>query len=512
MLKSSSALGAWRAALAIVITILACIYSVSASAGERALQGKVSLPNSGAEEAQEAFLYGLTQLHNFQHDDAAAAFREAQQIDPGFAMAYWGEAMTYNYPVWADQDRDAAIEVLQRLAVTPQLRQAKAATQREKDYLHAIEILYGEGDKHQRDFAYSAEMARLYQIYPDDQELASFYALSILGTAHQGRDFAIYMRAAAVVQEVFRINPDHPGAAHYLIHSFDDPVHAPLGLRAALLYSEIAPNASHAQHMTSHIFLALGRWPDVVRANQRAIAVSNRARQESGRPQRNCGHYDSWLAYAYERNNNSAAAIEMIRNCHNEAKTTEPASPSIDVDTSALHSFLYMRARYLIDTQDWNGEIAALTIEIPDDLVPETVTWEFIEGLGAARRGELSEARRHLMNLNEAERAFRQYLDVADYDASRLEIARPGILMQQLEGLIRFTDGDQAGGIKLLQAAADAEALLPMAYGPPVIEQPSYELLATALLAAGETEQARRTYALADQRTPGRQISHQTIN
>jgi hypothetical protein len=496
----------------IVMMSLAGLCIGSGSAGERVVQGSVSLPNSGAATAQDAFLYGLAQLHNFQFDDAAAAFREAQQIDTGFAMAYWGEAMTYNHPLWAQQDRGAALAVLHRLGDTAEARQASAPTQREKDYLNAIEILYGEGDKHRRDNAYSAELGRLHEKYPDDQELAAFYALSILGTAHEGRDYAVYMRAAAIVQEVFRVNPEHPGAAHYLIHSFDDPVHAPLGLRAALSYSEIAPEAPHAQHMTSHIFLALGRWDDVVRANQRAVAEISRARQTSGQPPYHCGHYNIWLAYGYEQAGDATAAIDLLRNCRRDVQTIGAQEPSIDADNTALHSFIYMRSRYLIDSEDWNGEVAEWRVDIPDGFVPEQITWEFIEGLAAARRGDLAEARRRFANLNQATEDFAAYLGTTDYDASRLDKARPGILLQQLEGLMLFANGQKEAGMNKLQAAADAEAALPLHYGPPAIEQPGYELLGSALREAGQGDEARQAYVLAHDRTPGRRAARQGIN
>src|SRR4029079_3062127 len=123
------------------------------------------------------------------------------------------------------------------------------------------------------------------------------YALSLLGTAHHGRDFAIYMRAAAVLEEYFPEHPHHPGVLHYLIHCYDDSVHAPLGVRAARLYGAVAPDAGHALHMTSHIFVALGQWDDVIAANARAMAVVNAQRKAAGRGELRCGHYPSWLVY-----------------------------------------------------------------------------------------------------------------------------------------------------------------------------------------------------------------------
>jgi tetratricopeptide (TPR) repeat protein len=240
--------------------------------------GHTEFENSGAEAAQEPFLRGLLLLHSFEYEDAAEAFRAAQQADPGFALAYWGEAMTYNHPLWAQQDLDAARAALDRLAPTPEARRAKAPTERERAYVTAADALFGEGDKRARDHAFAEAMEHVHTAYPDDLDAAALYALSILGTSHDGRDVRTYMRAAAVAEEVFARNPDHPGAAHYLIHSYDDPIHAPLGVRAARAYSEIAPAAAHALHMPSHIFTALGLWDDVAHLNEASWAAADARR------------------------------------------------------------------------------------------------------------------------------------------------------------------------------------------------------------------------------------------
>src|SRR6185436_4532295 len=153
----------------------------------------------------------------------------AQRIDPSFVMAYWGEAMTKNHPVWMEQDLGGARRVLDRLGATATERAGKTKTDRERAYLHAVEVLYGTGDKRARDLAYLDEMRRLHSTYPNDLEATAFYGLALLGSAHDGRDDAIYTRAAAALEDAFKTHPDHPGLAHYLIHSYDDPSHARLG-------------------------------------------------------------------------------------------------------------------------------------------------------------------------------------------------------------------------------------------------------------------------------------------
>jgi tetratricopeptide (TPR) repeat protein len=266
--------------------VLAAGIAVCAAARAQNDSGLVAFANSGAKEAQSAFLHGLAQLHNFEYEDAAGDFRRAEAIDPGFAMAYWGEAMTYNHPVWNEWNGKAAREALERLGATPEERLAKAPTPREKDYLRAVEILLGEGQKQERDQRYAEAMERISRSYPDDVDAAAFYALALLGTGEGVRDERVYMQAAGILIPLFYKYPHHPGVAHYLIHACDDPVHAPLALPAARAYSRIAPGAPHAQHMTSHIYLALGMWNEVVTANEGAWPGFENCLRRKARPTR----------------------------------------------------------------------------------------------------------------------------------------------------------------------------------------------------------------------------------
>src|SRR5436853_6424044 len=301
------------------LAILALLVSFAVPASAQTEVGEVSFANSGSPAAQEPFLRGLALLHNFEYPDAAEQFRAAQKIDPDFAMAFWGEAMTFTHPVWMQQDLDAARAVLARLGATAEARLAKAKTERERDYLRTLEVLYGSGTKEERDFHYADAMAALHQRYPDDVDATAFYALSLLGTAHQGRDFATYMRSAALLEEVFPTHSRHPGVLHYLIHSYDDPIHAPLGVRAARLYGGVAPNAGHALHMTSHIFVALGLWDDVIAANERAMRVVNQHRGDHGQSHKTCGHYGSWLDYALLQEQRFDEAKQQLDACRQMA-------------------------------------------------------------------------------------------------------------------------------------------------------------------------------------------------
>ncbi|MEQ1764663.1 MAG: hypothetical protein ABL984_16155, partial [Pyrinomonadaceae bacterium] len=254
--------------------------------------GVIEFPNSGSPEVQKAFINGVLLLHSFEYDAARKSFVEAQQIDKDFALAYWGEAMTYDHPIWPENDRPGGLAALAKLAPTVAIRRERAKTDREKMYLDAVERLYGEGDTPARATAYSAAMEKLSRTFPDDLEAKAFYSLSVLGLTRITRNTENYMRAAAVAETIYQKNPLHPGALHYLIHAYDDPIHAPLGLRAARVYGTVARSASHAQHMPSHIFFALGMWDDSIRANTDSMKT---ARDSGG------GGYHAlhWLQHGY---------------------------------------------------------------------------------------------------------------------------------------------------------------------------------------------------------------------
>ncbi len=469
--------------------------------------GALSFPNSGAPEAQDAFNRGVLLLHSFEYRSAAEAFREAQALDPDFALAYWGEAMTYNHPIWEVQNRDAARAAIERMGETQEARFATAPTERERDLLAAIEVLYGEGNKEDRDDEYARFMEALHAKYPDDPEIAAFTALAILGTADEGRDFATYMRAAAIVEEVFDANPNHPGAAHYLIHSYDDPIHAPLGMRAARAYSQIAPDAAHAQHMCSHIFVASGLWQDVVDANLNAVAAASRARAQSGLAPVACGHPITWLNYGYLQLGEVEQAAELIAACHADAVAEDSPPPVFDPDLSNQASFLTMWARYLVDTEAFDSDIARLSIELRPDQVQERMTVAYMDGLEAAKRGDEAGVRSSISAVRELGLETARLAADADMTLELEATARSAVIEAQMEALLAQTQGDAAAAITHAREAARLEEQMPFMFGPPFIDKPSHELLGELLLAAGHRSEAEEAFRAALARTPGRKMA-----
>ncbi len=226
----------------------------SAQAAQGRVLGSISFPTtSKVPEAQDAFIQGMLLLHLFEYPFAREEFLRAQQLDPEMAMAYWGEAMTYNHPIWDQQDLPAARDALMKLGATPEVRISRTPVAREQGLLASLEQLYGPGTKAQRDQAYLRAMEQLAVAYPEDHEVQLFYALSLFGVQAGVRDTATYMLATAIAQGVFSENPQHPGAAHYLIHGVDDPVHAVLGsARRAGLGADGARCRPLAAHDVAH--------------------------------------------------------------------------------------------------------------------------------------------------------------------------------------------------------------------------------------------------------------------
>ena len=460
--------------------------------------GVLDFPNSGSDDAQDAFDRGVKLLHSFEFDDARATFIEAQEVDSGFAMAIWGEAMTLNHPLWAQQDRETALEVLAKLP----LRGDRNTTEREERYLEAVFVLYGEGDKPSRDVAYMDTMRQLHEDYPEDLEAAAFYSLSILGSVYE-RDFRTYMKAASIAEEVFAKQPKHPGAAHYLIHSYDDQIHAPLGLRAAREYSKIAPAASHAQHMVSHIYSSLGMWDEVVEANITAVKVSEDSMKRAGREAAmRSKHSLHWLEYALLQQGRFDEARDTLEMMKQDVS-------ALPIATNQHHNG-YMRASYAVE-----DPLAPRVLEPTDtseltvyDVAIESFTNAFI-GLAnddeEAARIELSKLD---ADINDAVvLSVEEGLHEDDNATSEDDYLLATIIARQIDALLLFRDGNTDKAVELMASAADDEMSRPLYYGPPHVPKPSAELLGEMLLTLDRPEEAAVQFQYALERNTSKSQS-----
>ena len=450
--------------------------------------GSINVPNSGAPEAQRAFLTGMKAFYSFEFEDAREAFRDAQAIDLDFGLAYWGEALSYNAPLWAEQDGDAARAALARHGLTPEARAQEMPAGRERGLMEAVDVLYGSGDKLSRDIAYSEAMQHLHEVFPEDDEIATLYAVSLLGTVRRGdRGFGRQVRAGAIALEVFARNPQHPGAAHFIIHAFDDPEHAVLALPAAKVYAEIAPAAPHALHMPSHTFVQLGMWEGVVASNDASYkAALDHAERKGIARGRTEFHSLQWYHYGQLQLGNDDLAQWAL----DEAFRTLAQFPTTSVRKGAMN----MLARHTLETNGWSE----FGHDILTDAERNRSAVQLAAGLSAAHTGNMEAAEIALANIRGARQRFLRKTSTA-YRAKIIAVEE-----KQLEAAMALAQGDAAAAEAFLVAATALEAELDAPFGPPLPMKPAFEMYGEFLLSQGRMEEAAVQFDKALERTPNR--------
>jgi tetratricopeptide (TPR) repeat protein len=407
--------------------------------------------------------------------------------------------MTHNHPIWDEQKRDEALAVLNKLGDSPEARQSKTKSQKEKDYLKSLDLLYGEGPKAARDKAYMLYLEQMAINYPDDHEVQLFYALSLFGASAGVRDVPAYMRSTAISQGVFYANREHPGAAHYLIHGVDDPIHAPLGLEAARALAVIAPDAGHSQHMTSHIFTAVGMW------DESAVSVSNKMRISQGKPSRSTGHYNYWLLYGLLQQGKHDEAAVLLKAAYKE--TTEagfiPANPlDLDPDRSPVGSLVQMWARYIIETRSEDREMIDWTFNMGDAYDPK-LTFQYVHALNAAYWKEPVRARKHLGKFQSLKSELKATILAMDRQAPTdlVYLDRLNVLDLEMQATIEYAQDNPQQALTHAREASRLEGEMPFAFGPPFVDLPSAELLGNILLSTGYYDEAIEAFETQAQRT-----------
>jgi len=472
--------------------------------------GKVDFPTSGSEKAQVHFLRGVAALHSFWFEEALDEFRKSTQVQPDFMMGYWGEAMAHNHPLWSEQDTDAARKVLEKIKDTPKL------TPRERAYLNAIKTLYGAGDKLARDKAYAAAMENIYRDYPDDLEAASFYSLALQGTVRPGdKGFLRQAKAGALALEVYQKNPNHPGAAHYIIHAFDDPEHAILALPAARRYAEIAPEAHHARHMPSHIFVQLGMWPQTAASNESSWAASDAWVKRKGLSltERDYHSY-RWLVYAYLQQGRYRKAEELV------SAMRKFRDESGD-DPGMRSSYAAMAASFVVETERWDlaakllpqtettargtdpqagqhahGQTPPVTKAANTSRPRRPAFRPLVRGLASAS-GALEETDKSVGELRSIRGEFAAAGDT--YGANRTQI-----MELEVAALAASRKNNHDEAIEMMKRAIGFEEEMSPPSGPPELIKPSHELFGEILLRAGRPKEAAQQFATALLRQPNR--------
>ncbi len=459
--------------------------------------GQVNFTVSCNAAAQAQFNRATALLHSFWYDEAENAFTAISKVDPKCGMAHWGVAMSLYHPVWAPP---GAAELEKGWAAVEKAKTVGVRTNREKEYVAAIETFYkgsGKIDHPTRALAYERAMEQVYLHYPKDHEAAIFYALALLRppTANSDKTYAKEKRAAEILNKVLPEEPNHPGVAHYLIHSFDYPQLALLALPAARSYAKIAPSSPHALHMPSHIFTRLGLWQESIESNLASAAAAKKhvAMSHPGAASFDQLHALDYLVYAYLQGAEDQKAKQIL----------DQVAALNKVDASVLaasYAFTAIPARYAVERRRWSdaAKLELHPLDFPwDQFRYSEALIYFARALGAARSGDPAAARKDVDKLSAIQKALVE--SKQEYWSDQVEIQR-----RCAAAWLAHAEGNDTDALTLMRSAAELEASTekhPVTPGPII---PARELLGDMLLELKQPEQALREFETSLSDSPNR--------
>ncbi len=451
--------------------------------------GDISYSFPVSEAATEGFDKGLLLLHSFEYDDAKDAFLEAQQADPDEVMAYWGEAMCSYKALWGLQDVDEGRKVMKKLASMQEERLAKAEEGIERAFWQGIEILYGEGELKDRNEKYAKHMESLYENYQGDLEVAAFYSLSLMWADYENQEYL--NKSAEVAAGIIEENPTHPGALHYMIHSNDNPTYAKLAVAAADEYAKVAPDAAHALHMPSHIYVALGMWSEVVDSNVDSYQASLNRIERKGLSGKARGYHSmAWLHYGYLQQGNYEKAEQLLK---------EMISYNHD-STASLSYTIMMQNQQRIESGSWLKNIEPIDVKYSGMGLQEKSQKHFFKSLLAFDRqdpSQIAAERDQLQTHIESAKLIVGEDGIAlcsagptRYAPTEEGLIKSSVIIHQMEALIAMLGNDDIATEKHLKEATSLEASGGYDSGPPFIAYPSFEQYGEWLLTKGRAEEA----------------------
>ena len=451
--------------------------------------GTVHFPTSCSPAVQKSIERGVAMLHSFWYEEAEKQFVQVEKDDPSCAIARWGVAMSHWHQLWNRPDQ-AAME-----QGHSELKKAKSlhATARERDYIDALDVFYSHVNRPfpKRALAYSNAMERVSKRNPDDHEAAAFYALSLLAAEPDHDKTNVFrLKAAAVLEKLFAEEPDHPGVAHYLIHTCDRPDMAEKGLPAARKYARLAPAAPHALHMPAHIFARLGLWQDDIDSNVASIAATQKEAAMHMGGEGHQFHAMDFLVYAYLQTGREQDAQKII----DEVRAMPPMKDMYDMGFDprffALSAY---PASYALELHDWRAAAQLTPVEGAGDFV-QSVTYT-ARAIGSGHAGNVEQVKKEIAKLEEIQKKLepKRKSDEGEYEgvSDELVVAR---------GWLDFAQGNVDSAVKLLSTIADKEQ------GEAEASQgiPTHEMIADMLLQAKRPEQALAEYEITLKTNPGR--------
>ncbi|HUD67868.1 MAG TPA: hypothetical protein VMQ17_25010 [Candidatus Sulfotelmatobacter sp.] len=442
--------------------------------------GTVHFPVSCAAAVQKPFERGVALLHSFWYEEAEKGFLQIEKDDPRCAMAHWGVAMSLWHQLW--NEPDAKVIQRGRDEVTAAEKLPNKSTPRERAYVSAIGAFYGNPenlDQAARAKAYSDAMKKVYETYADDHEAAAFYALSLLASEpHQDETFANRKAAAAILEKLFAMEPDHPGVAHYLIHSYDKPQLAELGIAAARRYAEIAPAAPHALHMPSHIFARVGLWQDDIKSNLASVAATRKTAAMHMGGEGHQFHAMNYLFYAYLQSGREADARALM----DEVKAMPEMHDMYGVGFDPhLATAAHFASLYPLEMQDWATAAALTPVAVPGTAEDSAGYW--VKAIGAAHLHQPDEVRKDVKAIEAIQERFVSLKKEDFAEATENDL-------KQARAWLAFAEGKYDDAVETLRPMADKEDAL----GDEPEGIPTREMIAEILLAAKRPQQALAEY------------------
>jgi predicted Zn-dependent protease len=504
-----------RTILLVLLVSSVALHSVRCAAvpkpGDLRGVGNVSFPTSCEPAAQSEFARGVALLHSFFYEEARRVFTSIAERDPKCAMAQWGIAMTWWHPIWTppspDEMRSGKIAIKKAMAM-------KAGTDRERGFITALNVYYTTPDNsnaaavgqschgpvgpRDRVVAYERAMRQLRDKYPDDFEVQTFYAFAVLAVGYatpNDTSLSKQLEAAAILEKLWKQNPNHPGVVHYLIHAYDYPQLAQRGLPAAKSYASIAPWVPHALHMPSHIFTRLGMWDESIAANLASAEASRAYEAMCHRDATEAEelHALDYLVYSYLQEARDSEAKKIV-DLAAKVRKTNP-----ELEFSAAYALAAIPTRYAFERNDW---AAAATLPIPE--LPHWSSFPFMEALieyghalGHAHTGDIEGARKAIARMQQLRDATKD--PKFDYFKSHLDLQ-----MQAASAWVAASEGKKSDAIEMLRRAADAEDVLGKHPVSPGAFIPIREQLGNLLLESGQSKEAQQEFEAALKIYPGR--------
>lgn len=481
----------------ILLAMLSCQPSPQAETNNETHLGVLNHQFTISKPSQEAFEKGLLLLHSFEYEDSREAFKEAIVADSTELMAYWGEAMTHYRALWGLQDVDAGRAVLAKIGASQSQRIMKADNELERDFWEAIEILYGEGELYERNKAYANHMAALYEKHPKNLEVAAFYALGLMWSVDGGRDATIFDKSAAIASAILEENPDHPGAMHYLIHANDDPDYAQLSKIAADQYAKVAPDATHALHMPSHIYLALGMWNDVVTSNKQSYQASVNRMERKGLDDKARGYHSyAWLHYGYLQQGRFDKAEMLLTDM---LTYTERASTQ-----GAKRYLITMQNAQKIESGQWPANLTPMYVDYDNLGLNSKVTQHFFKVMKAFDNQDNEKIKAEIDTV-EVSVQMAELIVTDDgialcsagptrYAPNKSDVVRANVMINQMKAMLAILEKDDILTEKHFIAATTLEDQSVYSSGPPDIPFPSYEQYGEWLLSKDRPEEALKQF------------------